>query len=153
MTFSDELLKQTVDQVIDTLPGVWSRIRTNLRTAAISNFGITLDQFHVLRFIRYGYASVAELAEKKQVSRPAVSQAVSVLVRKGLVTRQTNPADRRETHLELTPYAREAMDANYQKNRDWMNEKMKAIAPEELTQILQVMEILRNTFIPEERSL
>jgi DNA-binding MarR family transcriptional regulator len=123
-----------------------------LRSAAISNFGITLEQFHVLRHIRKGYASVAELAEKKQISRPAISQAVDVLVGKGLVIRQINPADRRSAHLELTPYACEVMDANFEKNRQWMKEKMQGLAPEEMQQVLQVMEILHNTFIPEERS-
>jgi len=49
---SENLLQQTVDEVIETLPGVWGRIRSNLRAAAIENFGITLEQFHVLRHIR-----------------------------------------------------------------------------------------------------
>lgn len=152
MQASDEQLKQAVEKVMDALPSVWGRIRANLRAAAISNFNITLDQFHVLRYIRNGYTTVADLAEKKQVSRPAISQAVSVLVRKGLVTRQTDPQDRRAAHLELTPSASQAMNDNYGHNRDWMKEKMKTLSPDELDCILQAMEILRTTFIPEEKS-
>jgi DNA-binding MarR family transcriptional regulator len=148
MFSSNDLLFQTVDQVINTLPGVWDRIRSNLRADAISNFGITLDQFHILRHIRKGCTSVAVLAEKKQISRPAVSQAVEVLVRKGLVTRQANPADRRSARLELTPYAREVMDANFEKNLLWMKDKMKGLTPDELDQVRQAMEILRKTFNP-----
>lgn len=148
MAPSDDLLLQAVDEVMNTLPGVWDRIRSNLRAAATSNFGITLEQFHVLRHIRKGYTSVAMLAEKRQISRPAVSQAVDMLVRKGLVTRQTNPDDRRAIRLELTPYAREVLDANFEKNLVWMKDQMKSLTPDELDQVMQAMEILRKTFNP-----
>jgi Transcriptional regulators len=151
MKATEEQLKQSVDQVMDVLPNVWDRIRSNLRAAAISNFGITLEQFHILRHIRLGYTSVAELAEKKGITRSAVSQAVEALVSKKLVTRTTNPNDRRSAKLALTPYASEVMDANSLKNRVWMKEKMAVLSAEELEQIQAVMEILRNTFIPEEK--
>jgi DNA-binding MarR family transcriptional regulator len=151
MMGSENLLQQTVDEVIETLPGVWGRIRSNLRAAAIENFGITLEQFHVLRHIRSGYATVAELAEKKGISRPAISQSVEVLVDKGLVTRESNPADRRSPHLKVTPHASDFLDANFEKNRIWMKEEMKALSPDEMTQVIQVMEILKKTFTPEER--
>jgi DNA-binding MarR family transcriptional regulator len=151
MMGSENLLQQTVDEVIETLPGVWGRIRSNLRAAAIENFGITLEQFHALRHIRSGYATVAELAEKKGISRPAISQAVEVLVDKGLVTRESNPADRRSPHLKVTPHASDFLDANFEKNRIWMKEEMKALSPDEMTQVIQVMEILKKTFTPEER--
>ncbi len=152
MAPNEEILQQTVEKVIETLPGVWDRIGSNLRAAGIANFGITLEQFHVLRHIRLGYASVAELAEKKGISRSAVSQAVEVLVGKGLVTRQINPEDRRTARLVLTPYASEVMDANSMKNRIWMKEKMAALPADELQQVLVAMEILRKTFNPEESS-
>ncbi len=59
----DASLTNAVDAVLETLPPVWDRIRSNLRAAATSKFGITLEQFHVLRHIRKGYQSVGELAE------------------------------------------------------------------------------------------
>ena len=150
MTQDNSPLQEVVDQVINTLPGVWDRIRSKLRASAISNFDITLDQFHVLRHIRRGYTSVAELAEKKQISRPAVSQAVQILVKKGLVTRQTDASDRRSIHLELTPYAQKVMDANFDNMRVWVNEQMQSLTPAELDQVMQAMEILKRTFNPEE---
>ena len=76
MNASESLLRETVENVLETLPPVWDRIRSNLRAAATEQFGITLEQFHVLRHIRRGFQSVADLAEKKQISRSAVSQAV-----------------------------------------------------------------------------
>jgi DNA-binding MarR family transcriptional regulator len=144
-------LDEAVTSVLETLPPVWDRIRSNLRVAATSKFGITLEQFHVLRHIRQGYQSVKDLAEKKQISPAAVSQAVSVLVEKRLVTRSEDGDDRRCVRLELTPYARKVMDANYQENRLWMRAKMAALPEADLAAVRKAMEILRETFTPEER--
>ena len=143
-------LLQTVDSLLETLPPVWDRIRSNLRSAATEKFGITLEQFHVLRHIRKGFQSVGELADKKQISRSAISQSVGVLVAKGLVTRRQESDDRRCVLLELTPHASEVMDANFQQNRVWMKKKMASLAPEELRSVQTAMGILRRTFAPEQ---
>jgi DNA-binding MarR family transcriptional regulator len=144
-------LQEAVDEVINTLPGVWNNIRAKLRFAATSNFGITLEQFHILRHIRKGYASVADLAEVKQISRPAVSQAVQSLVEKGLVTRQTDVDDRRSARLTLTSYAEKVLDANYDSTREWMKGKMQTISSDEAEQVICAMEILKKLFNSEEK--
>ena len=145
----DPALQQTVDCLLETLPPVWDRIRSNLRAAATRKFNITLEQFHVLRHIRRGYQSVSDLAEQKQISRPAVSQAVEALVAKGLVTRRQESEDRRCVLLELTPQAREVLDANYEENRIWMEARMASLTPAELASIRAAMDILKRSFAPE----
>jgi len=143
-------LQQTVDVLMDTLPTVWDRIRSRLRMAATGKFGITLEQFHVLRHIRKGYQSVGELAEQRQISRSAISQAVEVLVEKGLVTRRHQSQDRRCVLLELTPNASAILEANSQEIRAWMRKTLASNAREELAQIQGVMTMLKDTFAPEE---
>jgi DNA-binding MarR family transcriptional regulator len=150
MNTDTSTLGQAVDSVLETLPPVWDRIRTNLRAAGTSKFGITLDQFHTLRFIRHGYCSVKDLAQKRQISRPAISQVVDALVKKGLVTRLQESEDRRCVHLALTPNTSEVLDANYEDNRLWMREKMASLTREELVTIQEAMKTLRDTFAPEE---
>jgi len=146
----NQSLLPTVDGLLETLPPVWDRIRSNLRAAGTEKFGITLEQFHALRHIRRGFTSVGAISDKRQVSRSAVSQAVEALVRKGLVTRTQESADRRCVRLALTPYASEAMDANYQANRLWMKAKMSSLSSEELECVRASMDILRATFMPDE---
>ena len=143
-------LQQAVDKLLETLPPVWDRIRSNLRSAATEKFGITLEQFHVLRHIRRGFQSVGDLADKKQISRSAISQSVEVLVAKDLVTRRQESDDRRCVLLELTPHASDVMEANFQQNRAWMKKKMASLTPGELASIQKAMDILRKTFAPEE---
>ena len=150
MKASKARLQEAVDSLLETLPPVWDRIRSNLRAAATEQFGITLEQFHVLRHIRRGYRSVAELAEKKGISRSAISQAVEALAVKGLVTRTQESGDRRCVRLEITALASEALDANFEKNRIWMKGTMAALDQEELGIVLAATEILRTTYAPEE---
>ena len=47
MDTPESLLKETVEGLLETLPPVWDRIRSNLRAAGTGKFGITLEQFHV----------------------------------------------------------------------------------------------------------
>lgn len=143
---SDYSLEHSVDSVLETLPPVWDRIRSNLRAAATQRFDITLEQFHILRHIRRGYCHVGDLAEKKQISRSAVSQAVDVLEKKGLVTRSRESDDRRLVHLELTSYASRVLDANFMENREWMRKKMESLSPEEMESIQKAMETLKMVF-------
>jgi DNA-binding MarR family transcriptional regulator len=142
-------LQSTVSSVLETLPPVWDRIRTNLRAAATGKFGITLEQFHVLRHIRQGYQSVRDLSEKRQVSPAATSQGVENLVKKGLVTRRQEGGDRRRVLLELTPYAREVLDANYEENRAWMRERMAPLTAAQLSEVRKAMATLREVFVPD----
>lgn len=150
MKISEPALRESVDSLLDALPQVWDRIRTNLRAAAIEGFGITLEQFHALRHIKKGCSSVAELADRRQVSRSAVSQAVDALVAKGLVIRGEVSGDRRCVRLELTAPAREALDANYEANRLWMRQRMAGLSREELALLKRAMDILKGAFTPGE---
>ncbi len=150
MKAPDAVLPQTVESLLDALPVVWDRIRSRFRAAATGTFGITLEQFHVLRHIRKGCQSVGQLAEKRQISRSAISQAVDVLVQKGLVTRRQQSQDRRCVLLELTPHAAAVLDRNSQELRAWMREALAPVATEELTRTREVMGVLKEIFAPED---
>lgn len=143
---SPSSLPETVELVLDTLPPVWDSIRSRLRAAGTGKFGISLEQFHTLRHVRLGYQSVAELAEKRGVSRSAASQAVDVLVSKGLVTRREGREDRRCVHLELTSRAAAVLDENRAETRAWMEERMASLGPEELETVSAAMAILEKAF-------
>jgi DNA-binding MarR family transcriptional regulator len=143
-------LEDTVNSVLETLPPVWDRIRSNLRTAATSKFGITLDQFHTLRHIRKGFCHVGELAEKRQVSRSAISQSVEVLVSKGLVMREQESKDRRLVKLALSDFAGKVLDENFEENRVWMRGRMASLGPDNFSLVVEVMQILRQVFATDE---
>jgi DNA-binding MarR family transcriptional regulator len=145
--FVETDLKTTIDEVWSTLPPVWNQIKSNIRSIAEEHYQISVEQFHILRHIRRGLTSVSELAEVKQISRSAISQAVDLLVERGLISRLQNEQDRRNIPLELTEAGNKLLDTIWEKNRAWMGEKLANLTPKELATLANAMETLANTFL------
>ena len=141
-----QLIQATIDTFWGTVPPVWNRIKSNIRSIAVEHYNISVEQFHILRHIRKGLTSVSELAQVKQISRSAISQAVDVLVERGLVGRQYNPQDRRNILLELTVSGNQLLDTIWEKNRIWMQSQMVSLSEQDLQTLTHGMKILAATF-------
>jgi DNA-binding MarR family transcriptional regulator len=145
---TEEQLWLAIDQFWETVPRVWNLIRTHVRTIAMEQFDISVEQFHVLRHIRKGLTSVSDIADARQISRSAVSQAAELLVVKGLITRREKPDDRRFVQLALTPEGERLLNQIFQQNRAWMMEKMASISPDDLETITKGLSELKSAFDP-----
>jgi DNA-binding MarR family transcriptional regulator len=143
MAPSQRLQNQALDRFWETIPPLWGMIRTHIRAEATKNFDISVEQFHILRHVRRGTGSVSELATAKNISRPAISQAVEVLVKKELLTRVQSTQDRRFVELALTEAGNNLLDTVFQETREWMRKRMKALSTDELETIAQAMEALK----------
>ena len=142
----EKLIPVAIEAFWGTIPPVWNRIKGNVRAIAVENYDISVEQFHILRHIRKGLTSVSELAEVKQISRSAISQAVDLLVERGLICRKQNALDRRNIPLELTGSGNQLLDAISEKNRAWMKGQMITLTAQELQTLTRAMEILSKTF-------
>jgi DNA-binding MarR family transcriptional regulator len=147
---SEEILQRTIDHFWETIPPVWNRVRSNVRSIATEKFDISVEQFHILRHVRKGITSVSELAAIRQISRPAVSQAINVLVDKGLLTRHHSTGDRRFVELKLTQSGDELLNAIFENNHVWMMEKLSELHQNEIACLMNAMEVLKKTFIDPE---
>ena len=146
MASSDRLRDQAIDRFWETVPPLWNTVRSHIRTVATAKFDITVEQFHILRFVRRGTASMSELATAKNISRPAMSQAVEILVKKGLLTRVQSTQDRRYVDLALTEAGNHLLDAVFQDTRVWMKERMHGLTVAELETIVRAMEAMKKMF-------
>jgi DNA-binding MarR family transcriptional regulator len=147
MITSENLRDRAIDRFWETVPPLWNSIRSHIRATATANFDITVEQFHVLRYVRRGTDSVSELATAKNISRPAISQAVEVLVKKGLLTRVPSKEDRRCVDLVLTEAGNHLLDTVFKETRGWMKERMDELTPEELETIARAMEIMKKMVV------
>jgi DNA-binding MarR family transcriptional regulator len=138
-----------IERFWDTVPPLWNMVRTHIRSLASGQFDITVEQFHVLRYARRGSGSMSELAKAKNISRPAISQAVDVLVKKGLLARVQSTQDRRFVDVALTPQGDQLLDELFSQTRAWMRERMKMLSTEELDCIAQAMTALKKMLDPE----
>ena len=143
---TEQLIPATIEAFWGTIPPVWNRIKGNVRSIAVEHYDISVEQFHILRHIRRGLTSVSELAEVKQISRSAISQAVDLLVERGLICRLQNAQDRRNIPLELTDSGNKLLDTIWEKNRAWMSSQMTSLSIQDLTTLSNAMEILSKTF-------
>ena len=142
-TRSSEKLKQAVDVFWETFPPFWRMIQAHIREVAVEQFSITVEQFHILRHIRRGRDSVSALAEVKDISRPAISQSVGLLVTRGLIVRTIDPQDRRHVQLDLTADGNALMDTIFGDTRQWMMETFAPLSANEIQALTRSMESLK----------
>jgi DNA-binding MarR family transcriptional regulator len=148
-TPSDNILQQAIDRFWETVPPVWNTVRSRVRSAATQQFDITVEQFHILRYLRKGPHSVSKLADIGRISRPAISQAMDALVNKGLVSRRQSTGDRRYVQLELTKEGTALLDKAFGQARQWMKTKFSTLKPDDLQVVMSGLEILKEAFCDE----
>jgi len=139
-------IPDVIDKFWETIPPAWHATRAHIRGVAAENLHMTTEQFQVLRRIRKGIDSVSALADTNRTSRSSVSKAVDVLVNKGMVTRLTDNHDRRHIQLTLTDEGVRLMNAVYTETEQWLAARFERLSPEELTLVLQAMDVLRKLF-------
>lgn len=140
--------RQAVDLFWEAIPPFWGQIRSHLHALAMDQYAISVEQFHLLRHMRHGCASVSELAAAKGISRAAISQGVDALVNKGLVQRLPNPQDRRYVPLALTPSGNALLDDLIGQTRDWMNRRLANLSQAELESLITAFEIIKKIDLP-----
>ena len=89
-------------RVLETIPVVMRYIAAGVHHELDDGRWLTMGQFRVLHLIWKGVGSVSDLARCQNVSQPTISRQVDGLVKKGLVTREPDLADRRVIHLALS---------------------------------------------------
>jgi DNA-binding MarR family transcriptional regulator len=62
-----------------------------------------------LRAIAAGADSAAELGRRLSVSRQAAAKTIAILLERGYITREEDPADRRRQRIDVTPSGHEVM--------------------------------------------
>jgi DNA-binding MarR family transcriptional regulator len=131
--------------------------RKNLRTIGIlfelnqknltSNYGIPLDQFHMLFVINeLGACSMIKLAEKLSMNKSKVSRAIDKLVKAGFVNREIDHENRRYTILTLTGLGEKMVqDINDQNNL--LFENILSRLPKDKERLfLNIFDIFTNSF-------
>jgi DNA-binding MarR family transcriptional regulator len=143
---SEKTVERLIDAFWETVPPIWHIVRAHHHHLATEHFGITVEQFHILRRIHFGHNTVSELADYKQISRSSTSRTVDLLVNKGLVKRLPDAEDRRRVTLELTTEGYALMDRLFEFSRAWIAQKINILAEEDVETAIKGLEIMRTAF-------
>jgi len=137
--FKDEIHKLMVNQLFT---GKWV---TNLISKQLKPFGITNQQYNVLRILRGQkdqYISVNAISERMIDKMSNVSRLIDKLVIKELVVRKINKEDRRQVDIAISEKGRSLVQKIESKEDD-LKANFNNITNEEAKQLNHLLDKLR----------
>ena len=96
--------EEAAQELLSVLPFLNRTISADWRQEAGEQ--TTMIQFRVLSYLALGPLTLSALAKKRRVSLQSAGELVQALVERGWIVRTPDPADRRQSLLELTPEGR-----------------------------------------------
>lgn len=117
----DDLLLYRMSRLLGVAGGMVIRL-------CEGRFGITRREWRVLALLAQEEGLLSsQLAERIQLDRARTSRAITSLVAKKLVKRETGPGDRRQARLALTPQGRALYEALFPLVREINRELLAAL--------------------------
>jgi len=115
----------------------------------VAGRGLSVPQLRVLAFLgRSPGASLSAVADLDGVTAATASAMVERLVRRGLVSRQADPQERRRVKLSLTQEGVTLLEGARAHARGRVAERMRLFTGEELAVLAQGLELLRHLLDP-----
>ena len=139
--------------VMEAVPFLMRFLRMEMRRQQAPH--LSVPQFRVLAFLsRHPGSCLLAVADYLGVARPTASILVDRLVRRGLVARTVNPAERRRTALRLTVSGSRHLEQAQEATRAWLAGVLRGRSAACLRQIMRGVGLLTETFKScEERDL
>ncbi len=137
--FKDEIHKLMINQLIT---GKWI---TNLIAKQLKPFGITNQQYNVLRILRgqkSNYISVNAISDRMIDKMSNVSRLIDKLVDKKLVQRKINKDDRRQADIVINQKGLDLVKA-IEDTEDDLKSNFKSLSEEEAKQLNDLLDKLR----------
>lgn len=116
------------------------RLRAAFAAAGLD--GIRPAQAVALVPLAAGGLHASDLADRLQVSRQAVAQAITGLERHGYVTRVSNPLDARTRIIELTPRGRQTLHVMRSSAVELERQWEQALGRQRLTELRETLQML-----------
>ena len=138
-------------EILEVVPQVMRAIRAELRRHRTAD--LSVPQFRTLAFIdRNANASLSDVTEHIGLTLPSISKIVDGLVTRKLVTRQTDPTDRRRMTLALTRSGQTALEVSRAATRACLAESLATLTDAERATVVKAMDALRPVFAPESQA-
>lgn len=115
----------------------------------MKSFGITAQQYNVLRILRGQHPETTNPGYVKSVmieKAPDLTRLLDRLVNKGLVHRSVNPENRREVHLKISQEGLDHLEALDPQVRSGLEQLKDIITTEEANQLSDILDKIRSHF-------
>jgi DNA-binding MarR family transcriptional regulator len=132
------------NEIAEALPEIMRRLAHD-RPGAGGEMELTIGQMRALRVIAHRTdCTMGELAERPGISLSTASGLVGRLVQRGMVERETSPADRRVAYLQVAEAERRAGEAFRRERRRRMEAAFRHISSASLLQIAASISTVRS---------
>jgi MarR family transcriptional regulator for hemolysin len=135
--------KDCARELLETVPTIMRDIRNQMRSHRTPD--LTIPQFRTLVFTDQNPGtSLSDVAEHLGLSLPSTSKLVDDLLKRGLMTREEHPEDRRRLKLALTTRGAEILAISQAATQKYFEEKLSHTKPSERDAIVQAMKTMRS---------
>ena len=132
-------------EVLDVVPMVFRVIRAELRKYGAKEMSV--PQYRSLAFVyRNERASLSEVGDHIGLTLPTMSLLVDGLVARGLVSRRTDPEDRRRMTLTLTAAGRVRLESARAATMANLEERLRQLSASDRATITTAMRMLSELF-------
>ena len=127
---------ELIDVVSLVTQAFWAELRRSGETIEIS-------QWSTLKRISRSPCTMSELARYKGVGLPTISKSIDMLVRRGLVERWVDKADRRQTLVRLTPAGRKLLHSCRKALEAFLDKRLASLTEAERDAIDHSLQLVR----------
>jgi DNA-binding MarR family transcriptional regulator len=125
-----------------------ARCRQAMFQDLLADYGVTLQQFHLLLHIRSGKrAKVTDLSGEMLVSMPTTSRMIGTLCDLGLASRKKESKDRRSTYLELTSRGEKVVGQIHKKQLEMLSRILEKVPAGDMEAFLKTMESIADAWM------
>ncbi len=125
----------------NTLRPTVTRLARRLRQQDRTGLGPTITAA-LSSINKHGGLTHGELAAIEQVAPPTITAVVGKMETLGLVTRETDPKDRRVTRIRITPAGVEHLDEVRNRRTSWLASQLSSLTPDERKRLSDAADVL-----------
>jgi DNA-binding MarR family transcriptional regulator len=110
--------------------------------------GLSPSQWSAMATVEeHGPLRIGDLADREAVSAPTATRLVASLEELGLLSRTSDPADRRTAYVALTDLGRERIDWARSARTAALVQRLSGLPPDQIQQLVEVLPILESLLI------
>jgi DNA-binding MarR family transcriptional regulator len=118
-----------------------TRLARRLRQQDHTGLGPTLTAA-LASIAKHGGPTHGELAAMEQVTPPTITAVVGKMETLGLVTRETDVADRRVTRVRVTPAGIDQLDGVRSRRTSWLASQLSSLTDDERRRLADAVDVL-----------
>jgi DNA-binding MarR family transcriptional regulator len=143
--------EESAGELLEVVPIVMKEIRSQMRSQGSTD--LTVPQFRTLAFVNRNQGSpLCKVADHMGLTPPSASTLVDGLIKRGMMTREEHPDDRRRVRLTVTGPGQEILETSTRGTMAYLEKTFSSVSAEDREAITKAMKILRITFAGSVRS-